>query len=49
MALLPRLFGMVPADRSSDWTLKGTPDIQLIYLRRSMVDRLAEEVLGRRR
>jgi AraC family transcriptional regulator len=46
VALLPRLFGMVPADRSSDWTLKGSPDIQLIYLRRSMVDRLAEEVLG---
>ena len=46
VALLPRLFGMVPADRSSDWTLRGTPDIQLIYLRRSMVDRLAEDVLG---
>ena len=46
VALLPRLFGMVPADRSSDWTLKGSPEIQLIYLRRSMVDRLAEEVLG---
>ena len=46
VALLPRLFGMVPADRSSDWTLKGSPEIQLIYLRRSMVDRLAEDVLG---
>lgn len=46
VALLPRLFGMVPADRSSDWTLKGSPEIQLIYLRRSMVDRLVEDVLG---
>ena len=44
--LLPRHFGVVPADRSSSWQLTGAPDIQLIYLRRSMVDRVAEEYLG---
>jgi AraC family transcriptional regulator len=44
--LLPRHFGVVPADQSSSWKLKGSPDIQLIYLRRSMVDRVAEEHFG---
>ena len=44
--LLPRHFGVVPADRSSSWKLTGAPDIQLIYLRRSMVDRIAEEHFG---
>jgi AraC family transcriptional regulator len=44
--LLPRHFGVVPADRSSSWKLTGAPDIQLIYLRRSMVDRVAEEHFG---
>jgi AraC family transcriptional regulator len=44
--LLPRNFGVVPADRSSSWKLTGAPDIQLIYLRRSMVDRVAEEHFG---
>lgn len=43
--LRPRLFGVVPADRPSSWNLRGTPDIQLVYLRRGMVDRLAEELL----
>lgn len=43
--LRPRLFGVVPADRASGWNLRGTPGIQLIYLRRSMVDRLAGELL----
>ena len=44
--LLPRHFGVVPADRSSSWKLTGAPDIQLIYLRRSMVDRVAQELFG---
>ena len=44
--LHPRLFGVVPADRPSSWKLVGSPDIELVYLRRGMVDRLAEEVFG---
>jgi AraC family transcriptional regulator len=44
--LRPRHFGVVPADRSSSWKLMGAPDIQLVYLRRSMVDRIAEEHFG---
>ena len=44
--LRPRHFGVVPADRQSSWQLTGAPDIQLVYLRRSMVDRLAEDHFG---
>ncbi|MBK5331714.1 MAG: helix-turn-helix transcriptional regulator [Ilumatobacteraceae bacterium] len=44
--LRPRHFGVVPANRSSSWQLTGSPDIQLIYLRRGMVDRVAEEQFG---
>ena len=44
--LRTRHFGVVPADRESSWQLCGAPDIQLIYLRRSMVDRMAEEHFG---
>ena len=44
--LRTRHFGVVPADRDSSWKLAGAPDIQLVYLRRSMVDRLAEEHFG---
>jgi len=44
--LRPRNFGIVPADRSSSWQLTGTPDIQLVYLRRGMVDRIAAEHFG---
>lgn len=44
--LRPRNFGVVPADRSSTWQLTGAPDIQLVYLRRSMVDRIADEHFG---
>jgi AraC family transcriptional regulator len=44
--LRPRHFGVVPADRTSSWRLTGAPDIQLIYLRRNMVDRIAEEHFG---
>jgi len=44
--LKTRYFGVVPADRESSWKLSGAPDIQLVYLRRSMVDRVAEEHFG---
>ncbi len=44
--LKTRHFGVVPADRESSWKLAGAPDIQLIYLRRSMVDRVAEDHFG---
>jgi AraC family transcriptional regulator len=44
--LKPRTFGVVPADRLSHWRLEGMPDILLVYLRRAMVDRLAEELFG---
>lgn len=44
--LRPRHFGVVPADRESSWQLTGAPDIQLVYLRRTMVDRVAEEHFG---
>jgi len=44
--LRPRNFGIVPADRSSSWQLTGAPDIQLVYLRRSMVDQIAAEHFG---
>lgn len=44
--LRPRHFGVVPADRTSSWQLTGAPDIQLIYLRRNMVDRVAEDHFG---
>ncbi|HEY4609871.1 MAG TPA: AraC family transcriptional regulator [Ilumatobacteraceae bacterium] len=44
--LRPRNFGIVPADRSSSWQLTGAPDIQLVYLRRGMVDQIADEHFG---
>lgn len=39
--LLPRRFGMIPADRASTWQVVGTPEVQLVYLRRSTLDELA--------
>ena len=39
--LLPRRFGMIPADRPSTWQLDGDPEIQQVYLRRAMIDELA--------
>jgi AraC family transcriptional regulator len=44
--LRTRHFGVVPANQESSWQLTGSPDIQLIYLRRSMVDQTAEEHFG---
>jgi AraC family transcriptional regulator len=44
--LKPRTFGVVPADRVSRWNLQGQPEVQLVYLRRAMVDGLAGEMFG---
>jgi len=44
--LRSRLFGVVPEMQSSMWNLRGRPVIQLVYLRRPMVERVAEEALG---
>ncbi|HEY0518688.1 MAG TPA: AraC family transcriptional regulator [Ilumatobacteraceae bacterium] len=44
--LRTRHFGVVPANRESSWRLSGSPDIQLIYLRRAMVDKVAQEQFG---
>ncbi len=44
--LRPRHFGVVPANQRSSWRLLGAPDIQLVYLRRRMVDQIAEEHFG---
>ena len=44
--LRPRHFGVVPANTTSSWQLMGAPDIQLVYLRRGMVDQVAEEQFG---
>jgi AraC family transcriptional regulator len=44
--LRPRLLGLIPADRGSRWSVRGSPDILLIYLRRAMVDALIHEVHG---
>src|ERR1700761_5793396 len=44
--LRPRLFGMIPSDRDSHWSLHGTPDIQLVYLHRRLIDRIAAEAFG---
>jgi AraC family transcriptional regulator len=46
VVLEPRMFGTVPMGRTSRWRLIGAPDIQLVYLRRSVVDTLAEEAFG---
>jgi AraC family transcriptional regulator len=44
--LLPRTLGSIPADRASTWTLDGDPEIELVYLRRDIVDQLAVDEFG---
>jgi AraC family transcriptional regulator len=44
--LRPRLLGVVPEQRLSMWNLRGRPVIQLVYLRRPMVERVAQEAMG---
>lgn len=46
VSLRPRLLGVVPEDRVSDWKLRGSPDILTIYLRRSMVNSVVSDWLG---
>ena len=41
--LRPRQFGTIPHDRESHWHLEGSPDIQLVYLHRDLIDRVAAE------
>jgi AraC family transcriptional regulator len=42
-----RQFGLVPMRAASQWDLQGRPEVLTLYLRQTMVDRLAEEVFGR--
>ena len=43
--LRPRLMGTIPAGVPSHWHVTGSADVLLLYLHRSMIDRVAEEVL----
>jgi AraC family transcriptional regulator len=45
--LRTRTFGMIPADRTSTWILDGTPLVQLVYIRRQVVDAIAREQFAR--
>jgi AraC family transcriptional regulator len=45
--LSPRLHGMIPADVSSDWRVAGSPHVLLVYIRKTLVERLAAEVFDR--
>ncbi len=45
--LSPRLHGMIPAGVSSDWHVAGSPRVLLVYVRKALVERLAEEVFDR--
>ncbi len=44
--LKARQFGSIPAHVPSTWRLDGSPDMLHIYLRRSMVHAVAEEMFG---
>lgn len=44
--LLPRRFGMIPADRASTWEVDGDPEVQLVYLRRDTIDELVIDEFG---
>lgn len=43
--LRPRLVGTIPAGVSSHWEVNGSADMLLVYLHRSMIGRVAEQVL----
>jgi AraC family transcriptional regulator len=45
--LSPRLHGMIPAGVSSDWHVAGSPQVLLVYIRRTIVERLAADVFER--
>jgi AraC family transcriptional regulator len=42
--LSPRLHGMIPAAVASDWHVAGSPQVLLVYIRKTIVERLAAEV-----
>jgi AraC family transcriptional regulator len=43
----PRQFGIVPSDVSSRWEVRGSPEVLLLYLRRSLIERIAAETFER--
>lgn len=43
--LRPRLVGTIPAGVASHWEVNGSADVLLVYLHRSMIGRVAEQVL----
>jgi AraC family transcriptional regulator len=40
VAMRPRQFGMIPSDRCSTWELEGSPEVELVYVRRDTLDSL---------
>jgi len=44
--LQPRQLTIIPAGVLSHWQVNGTPDILLLYLRRSMMERIAGDAFG---
>jgi AraC family transcriptional regulator len=44
--LLPRTFGLIPPDLPGSWDLAGTPEIELVYVRREAFDDLATAEYG---
>ena len=41
--LAPRLFSIIPSDEESEWDIRDGAEILLVYLRRALFDRVAEE------
>lgn len=41
--LAPRLFSVIPSDEESEWEIRDGAEILLVYLRRGLLDRVAEE------
>jgi AraC family transcriptional regulator len=40
--LKPRMFSVIPSDHRSNWSIRGTPEIVLIYLHRRLKDELTD-------
>ena len=45
--LRPRHFGTIPAAAPSHWDVAGSPEIMLIYIRKSLMDTIAADVFNR--
>lgn len=45
--LLPRRFGMIPSSVASHWDVAGSPEVLLIYIRRSLVEQIAADMFDR--